>query len=106
MHSEGSGSSAQFTAFLAKEFGSIWGPYNKGQRRDGRVLTRVKGDQMVAQNGSDGVMNFINSGSANGSIGYDEYSYALLSSTSPVAKIENKAGYFTLPTQYNVAKSL
>ena len=104
VHSEGSGSSAQFTAYMAKEYGSIWGPYNKNKNVMEEYYP-VKGDQMVAQNGSDGVMNFINSGSANGSIGYDEYSYALLSH-SPVAKIENKAGYFTLPTQYNVAKSL
>jgi hypothetical protein len=59
----------------------------------------------VAQNGSDGVMNYIASAAANGAIGYDEYSYAL-NKNFPVAKMENKAGYFTLPNQYNVAKSL
>ena len=50
-------------------------------------------------------MNFVSSPSANGSIGYVEYSYALAQSY-PVAKIENQAGFFTLPTQYNVAVAL
>jgi phosphate transport system substrate-binding protein len=60
---------------------------------------------MVAQSGSDGVMNFIASKAANGSIGFDEYSYAL-AKNYPVVKLENAAGYFTLPTQYNVAVAL
>jgi uncharacterized membrane protein YgcG len=51
------------------------------------------------------VINYITSGAANGAIGFDEYSYAL-GANYPVAKIENTAGYFTLPTQYNVAVAL
>jgi len=50
-------------------------------------------------------MNFIASAAGNGTIGFDEYSYPLLSGF-PVAKIENSAGYFTAPTQYNVAVAL
>jgi hypothetical protein len=50
-------------------------------------------------------MNFISSAAANGAIGYDEYSYPLRKSF-PVAKVENTAGYFTAPTQYNVAVAL
>ena len=42
----------------------------------------------VAENGSDGIMNFISSGAANGAIGYDEYSYAL-GKNYPVAKVLN-----------------
>jgi phosphate transport system substrate-binding protein len=111
VHSEGSGSTAQFTTYLAKQYPSIWAPYNAGQDRLTEYYPR-KGNQMVAQNGSDGVMNFIGSAAANGAIGYDEYSYALNKAADgsnngwPVAKIENTAGYFTLPDQYNVAKSL
>ncbi len=63
-----------------------------------------KGAQ-IAQNGSDGVMNFVASSAGQGSIGVDEYSYAL-AQNYPVAKIENSAGYFTAPTQYNVAVAL
>ncbi len=104
VHSEGSGSTAQFTAYMAAEDASIWGPYNGGHD----VMTEYyprKGSRMVSQNGSDGVMNFVTSSAANGAIGFDEYSYAL-NASYPVAKLENSAGYFTLPTQYNVAKTL
>jgi len=104
VHSEGSGSTAQFTSYLAKEFPTLWTPYNHNDDRLTEYYPR-SGNQMVAQNGSDGVMNFVGSAAANGAIGYDEYSYAL-NKNYPVAKIENTAGYFTLPDQYNVAKSL
>jgi hypothetical protein len=50
-------------------------------------------------------MNFLTSSAGNGAIGYDEYSYAL-GKDYPVAKIENSSGYFTAPTQYNVAVAL
>jgi phosphate ABC transporter phosphate-binding protein len=103
VHSEGSGSSAQFTRYLATEYGSLWGPFNGGHDQDTEYFPASR--TQVAQNGSDGVMNFVSSAAANGAIGYDEYSYAL-GKGYPVAKIENKAGYFTLPTQYNVAVAL
>ncbi|HTG48737.1 MAG TPA: phosphate ABC transporter substrate-binding protein PstS [Actinomycetota bacterium] len=102
VHSEGSGSTAQFTRWLAKEYPSLWRPYSGSS-----TLTEYyprKGAQ-IAQNGSDGVMNFISSSAANGAIGYDEYSYAL-GKDYPVVKLENRAGYFTAPTQYNVAVAL
>jgi uncharacterized membrane protein YgcG len=50
-------------------------------------------------------MNLIKSSGANGSIGMEEYSYPLLSNY-PAAKLLNAAGYYTLPTQYNVAVAL
>ncbi|HLW17553.1 MAG TPA: substrate-binding domain-containing protein [Actinomycetota bacterium] len=102
VHSEGSGSTAQFTRYLAHRYPSIWKAYSGTS-----VLTEYypRQGQQVAQNGSDGVMNFISSAAANGSIGYDEYSYAL-GKNYPVIKLENSAGYFTAPTQYNVAVAL
>jgi phosphate transport system substrate-binding protein len=103
VHSEGSGSSAQFTRYLATEFPSYWTPFNGGKSNFTEYFPAAKGQ--VPQNGSDGVMNFVSSAAANGAIGYDEYSYAL-GKGYPVAKVENKAGYFTLPTQYNVAVAL
>lgn len=103
VHSEGSGSSAQFTAYLAKQYPDIWGQFNSGHATMTEYFPR-KGPA-IAQNGSDGVMNFVASAAANGAIGYDEYSYAL-NKNYPVAKIQNAAGYFTRPDQYNVAKSL
>jgi len=102
-HSEVSGSSAQFTMFMNTEYPSIWHTFQSGFVE---YYPPPKGSEDgVAQNGSDGVMNFISSGAANGSIGYDEYSYAL-GQHWPVAAILNKAGYYTLPTQYNVAVAL
>jgi phosphate transport system substrate-binding protein len=102
VHSEGSGSTYQFTAYLAKQFPQIWTQFS-GNANPTEYFPRA-GTQ-IAQNGSDGVMNFVRSKSANGAIGFDEYSYGLLSNT-PVAKIENSAGFFTLPSQYAVAVAL
>ena len=102
VHSEGSGSTAQFTRYLDNQFPDLWRPF---QGKAGLTEFFPAKSGMIAQNGSDGVMNFIASGAANGAIGYDEYSYAL-GKNFPVAKIGNAAGYFTLPDQYNVAVAL
>jgi len=102
VHSEGSGSTAQFTRYLDKMYPDLWRPF-QGSAGLTEFFPR-KGNQ-IAQNGSDGVMNFVSSAAANGAIGYDEYSYAL-GKNYPVAKIGNTAGFFTAPTQYNVAVAL
>jgi phosphate ABC transporter phosphate-binding protein len=102
VHSEGSGSTAQFTTYLNADFGGLWSSY-LGRATFTEYYPR-KGAQK-AQNGSDGVMNFIASGAADGAIGYDEYSYAL-AKNYPVAKMLNSNGYYTLPNQYNVAVAL
>ena len=101
-HAEGSGSSAQFTAYLDSMYPSIYRAYMHGP---GETEYFQAGGNGVQQTGSDGVINFITSAAANGSIGYDEYSYAL-AKNYPVAKLENSAGYYTLPTQFNVAVAL
>ena len=108
VHSEGAGVSTQFTRYLAKEFPSIWAPCNGGINAETEyfpVNCGKSSGNMRAQAGSDGVMNLIKSADANGSIGIEEYSYPLLANF-PAAKILNKAGYYTLPTQYNVAVAL
>jgi phosphate ABC transporter phosphate-binding protein len=102
VHSEGSGSTAQFTTYLDTVYPNIWRPFAGGS---GFTEYFPRKGSAVAQNGSDGVMNFISAGGSNGAIGFDEYSYAL-GQNYPVAKIENAAGYFTAPTQYNVAVAL
>ena len=102
VHSEGAGTTAQFTTYLNNQYPTDWHkifPHNTFTEyfpRQGAA---------IAQNGSDGVMNYVSSSSANGAIGFDEYSYAL-AKNYPVAKVLNKAGYYTLPTQYNVAVAL
>jgi phosphate transport system substrate-binding protein len=103
VQSEGSGATAQLTQYFATEFPSIWQPYS-GLTTMTEYYPR-QGPQMIAQNGSDGAMNYISSNFANGSIGYVEYSYPL-AENYPVADMLNSAGYYTLPTQYNVAVAL
>jgi hypothetical protein len=102
VHSEGSGSTAQLTRYFDTVYPSIWRPF---LGKSGSTEYYPRKGSAIAQNGSDGVMNYIASGAANGAIGYDEYSYAL-AKDYPVAKVLNKAGYYTLPTQYNVAVAL
>jgi ABC-type phosphate transport system substrate-binding protein len=102
VHSEGSGSTAQFTQYLNSVYPSLWRPF-LGKNTGTEYYPR-KG-RAIAQNGSDRIMSFVSSDAANGSIGYDEYSYPL-GKNYPVAKILNSAGYYTLPNQYNVAVAL
>lgn len=101
-HGEGSGSTAQFTTFLAKQYPQYWQPFAGGSGFTEYYPTK---SGIIKQNGSDQIINFITGSAGNGTIGYDEYSYALAKSY-PVAKVENSAGYFTLPNQYNVAVAL
>jgi phosphate transport system substrate-binding protein len=103
VQSEGSGSTAQLTRYFATEYPKVWGPFNGGRAALTEYFPRA-GNQ-IAQNGSDGAMNYVSSKQANGSIGYVEYSYAK-SQNFPVVKMLNSAGYYTLPTQFNVAVAL
>jgi phosphate transport system substrate-binding protein len=100
--SQGSGASAQFTAYLNAQYPSIWHPFSGGA---GETEYFPRQGSQIAEAGSDGIINFVTSAAANGAIGYDEYSYALQKNW-PVALLENKAGYFTAPTEYNVAVAL
>ena len=55
--------------------------------------------------GSNAVSVFVTSSYGEGSIGYDEYAYAL-NAHWPVVAMENPAGYYVLPTASNVAVAL
>lgn len=103
IHSEGAGTTYQFTDFLYTQYPSLWHDFS-GYSFPVEYWPTGKGSQ-VAENGSDGVMSFIKSSAGQGSIGYDEYSYAL-GAGYPVVPIENAAGYFTFPDAYDVAVSL
>jgi phosphate transport system substrate-binding protein len=106
VHSEGSGSTAQLTTYFDTVFPSIWSTYQgKAGFTEYYPINKRANAGMLAQNGSDQVINYATSSAANGVITYDEYSYALAKNL-PVAKVQNAAGYFTLPTQYNVAVAL
>ncbi|WP_235547591.1 MULTISPECIES: substrate-binding domain-containing protein [unclassified Nocardioides] len=103
VRSDGSGTTAQFTTWMDKQYPNIWRPYF-GQAGLTSYYPK-KGDRMVSQAGSDQVMNTIKGFAGNGMIGYVEYSYPI-NANYPVVKVENKAGYFVEPTQYNTAVAL
>jgi ABC-type phosphate transport system substrate-binding protein len=103
VHSEGAGPTLEFTSWLHAEDPTLSASFSG---HDSALEYWPSGEVgQVAQIGSEAVINFIDSAAGDGSIGYDESSSALATST-PVAKIENAAGYFTAPTPYNVAVSL
>jgi ABC-type phosphate transport system substrate-binding protein len=108
VHSEGAGVTQQFTRYLGKQYGGIWAACNGGSASATEYFPMNCGKSsgpMKAFAGSDSVMNFLKSPNANGAIATEEYSYPLLSNY-PSVKVLNSAGYFTLPTQYNVAVAL
>jgi phosphate transport system substrate-binding protein len=104
VHSEGSGTTAFFTRYLNYEFPSLWTSFDNGQPGQTEYWPR-QGSNQVAQDGSSQVMNYIESKAANGSIGIDEYSYPLAAGF-PVVQMENAAGYYVLPSEYNDAVAL
>lgn len=102
VRSDGSGTTAQFTRWLDNQYPSVWRPYN-GQ--SGLTSQYPRKGRQIAASGSDQVMNTIDGAAGNGTIGYVEYAYPL-NAHYPVVYVENRAGYFVQPTQYNVAVAL
>ncbi|GAA1267792.1 phosphate ABC transporter substrate-binding protein PstS [Planotetraspora silvatica] len=108
VRSDGSGSTAQFTLWMASQQKALWQAYCKRVGRAGACgetsyFPTVPG--MIAQSGDLGVAGYVAQGYGEGAIGYVNYSYAL-NAHFPVAKVLNHAGYYTLPTPSNVAVSL
>lgn len=102
VRSDGSGTTAQFTTWMDSEYPSIWQPY---YGRQGFTSYYPRKGRMIAQSGSDQVMNTISGFSGNGHIGYVEYAYPI-NKDYPVVKVLNKGGFYVEPTQYNVAVAL
>ncbi|HEY3717308.1 MAG TPA: substrate-binding domain-containing protein [Jatrophihabitantaceae bacterium] len=106
---DGSGASYMFTRWLWKQYGRQWATFchdHQGAGACGPTEFYPGFSGSIQRNGSDQVANYINSkGIGEGSIGYDEYAYAKLSSI-PVVKVLNRAGYYALPTDSNVAIAL
>jgi len=96
--SDGSGTSAQFTAWMKAQFPSVW---TFGMRSQfPQVTPAFKG-----QSGSLGVAGYVSQNYGEGAITYVEYSYAMKSGF-PVVKVLNNAGYFVEPTYQSVAVAL
>jgi phosphate transport system substrate-binding protein len=108
VRSDGSGTTAQFTTWLDKQYSALWTAYRgKAGLTSYYPTTDTKHSptKMQSAPGSDQVMNTISSGAGNGTIGYVEYSYAL-NKDYPVVKVLNAAGYYVEPTDFNVAVAL
>ena len=97
VRSDGSGSTAQFTLWMSKQYPSIW---TTGMTSQFPTLPNFK-----YQSGSSGVAGYVSQNYGEGAITYVEYSYAL-ESGFPVAKILNAAGYYIEPTSSSVAVAL
>ncbi len=111
VRSDGSGTTAQFTDYMAKEQSGTW---NDFCRRAGRATpcpltsfypATVPGFTVKTGNGSNGVASYVASGYGDGTITYVEYAYAR-QKRLPVVKLLNAAGYYVLPTAANVAVAL
>jgi ABC-type phosphate transport system substrate-binding protein len=105
----GSGTAAQFTAWMANQYPALWDDYC---HRNGKNITPCGftsfyplGPGMEAKAQSQGVAGFVAQDSSEGAITFVEYSYAR-NSNFPVAKLLNKAGYFVEPTAGSVAVAL
>jgi len=109
VRSDGSGTSAQFTAYMNKQYPALWKAYcdKSGQNSCGLTSNYpvVPGSGFVAQSGSLGVSGYVGQDQSEGAITYVEYSYAL-NTGYPVAKLLNTKGYYNEPTAGNVAVAL
>jgi phosphate ABC transporter phosphate-binding protein len=109
VRSDGSGTSAQFSAWMRSQYPAIWNAYCAKVGRTNCGITSnyptIAGSAFVAQSGSDGVAGYVTQSQYVGAIGYDEYAYAL-NAQFPVVKLLNAAGYYTEPTAPNVAVAL
>jgi ABC-type phosphate transport system substrate-binding protein len=111
IRSDGSGATFFFTRWMAHMFSSQWDAFCL-KVTHGRVKPPCGQTEFYpefpgsdSQDGSNNVATYITASYGEGSIGYDEYAYAL-NSHYPVVKILNPAGYYVLPSASNVAVAL
>ncbi|MEE4490968.1 phosphate ABC transporter substrate-binding protein PstS [Streptomyces sp. BE230] len=110
VRSDGSGTTAQLTTWLAKEHAGLWDAYCKRAGRSApcgmtSYYPVVPGSSTIAKSGSLGVSGYTKQGHAEGAITYVEYSYAIKTGF-PVAKMLNSSGYYVEPTASSVAVAL
>ena len=109
VRSDSSGTTAQFTAWMASQFSSQWDDYC---RRAGRTVIPCGStsfypttSDMVSKAGSQGVAGFVAQQTSEGTITYVEPFYALQSGFT-VVKMLNAANYYVEPNTTNVAIAL
>lgn len=101
--SGGSGTTAQFTDWMATQYRDVWAAYAGAPKSTSYYP--VNAPNITAQGNDSTIASTITGASYDGAIGYVQYSYAL-NAHYPVAKILNAAGYYSAPTPYNVAVAL
>ncbi|MFM8530984.1 MAG: phosphate ABC transporter substrate-binding protein PstS [Ilumatobacteraceae bacterium] len=110
IRSDGSGTSAQFTAYMASQSPSDWnvlcGNAGLGSGCPATSLyPDYPGSGFAAQQFSDGVANFVAAPYNEGAITYVEYGYAK-ERGFPVASIRNASGNYAQPSAVNVSVAL
>ena len=109
VRSDGSGTTAQFTTWMASQHGALWDAYchkvGKNITPCGFTSFYPLGPGMNAKAQSQGVSGFVAQDSSEGAITYVEYSYAR-STGFPVVKVLNAANYYVEPTAPSVAVAL
>ncbi|MBA8808538.1 phosphate ABC transporter substrate-binding protein PstS [Promicromonospora sukumoe] len=113
VRSDGSGATAQFSIWMRQEQSRAWDAYcgkvNRPLINGHCGVTSnypvAPGSGFVSRAGSNGVAGYVAQSHAVGAITFVEYSYAL-NAGFPVAKMLNRAGYYTEPTAANVAVAL
>ncbi|MDQ1511233.1 MAG: phosphate transport system substrate-binding protein [Actinomycetota bacterium] len=108
VRSDGSGTTAQFTAFMASQTPDTWNAFCQRQGVNINPCPSVSlwpDISATSQQFSDGVAAFVGAPYNNGAITYVEYGYAQQRGF-PVASVLNKAGYYTQPTANAVAIAL
>jgi ABC-type phosphate transport system substrate-binding protein len=110
IRSDGSGATFFLTRWISHEFPSMWNAFCQ-QVHPGATLPCPQTEfypqfgAAKAENGSNNVSTYITSSYGEGSIGYDEYAYAL-NANWPVVAMLNAGGYYVLPSASNVAVAL
>ena len=111
VRSDGAGTSYQFTAFMAYEDLSDWNAFCK---RAGISQAPCPPTSQFpysalpngeAEDGSDGVANWVVAPYHNGAIGYAEAAYGINRGV-PLASLQNTSGVYVQPTAKNVAVAL
>jgi phosphate transport system substrate-binding protein len=107
VRSDGSGATAQFTLWMMRQFPDQYAALCARSGCDPAHATSYYPTQgmsnFTAQSGSNGVTTY--SLGTEYTIAYDEYAYPLQKSF-PVAKVQNAAGFYTIPTAPAVAVAL
>ena len=109
VRSDGSGTTAQFSLYMSKQYPDLWGAFCQeymGQTPPcGLTSFYPQFPGSTAQAGSNGVANYVAASYGEGAITYVEYAYALRLSY-PVVKVANAGGFYVGPSASNVAVAL